>query len=148
MDAQEQDLWADADEEKSDFWTRRAFHAFTVTVIVAASEHRAASAALASAVVELGRCCCALRVVSCSCGTPSPANVVDYLKWNQSQPLHVSRPKFFLAPRLCQVGSCRHFTAPQSAERRPSATADPRLGTLHGLVRGTGGLALTVVCLP
>jgi hypothetical protein len=53
MGAQEQDLWADAEEEESDFWTRRAFHAFTVTVVVAAS---AASVASAGAVVELGRC--------------------------------------------------------------------------------------------
>jgi len=65
MDAQEQDLWADVEEEESDFWTRRAFHAFTVTVVVAAS---AASAASAGAVVKLGWCsvlsgwCCATAV--------------------------------------------------------------------------------------
>lgn len=74
MGAQEQDLWADAEEEESDFWTRRAFHAFTVTAIVAAS---AASVASAGAVVELGRCSvlCALcspgGVVQLRCAKPS-----------------------------------------------------------------------------
>jgi hypothetical protein len=69
MGAQEQDLWADAEEEESDFWTRRAFHAFTVTVIVAAS---AASVASAGAVVELSRCSVLPGgVVQLRCAKPS-----------------------------------------------------------------------------
>ena len=98
MDAQEQDLWADTDKERSDFCTRRAFHAFTVTVIVAASEHRAASAASASAVVELGRCC-ALRVVQLRYAKPSECRRL--LKVEPVPTVPREQTQIFLVPRLC-----------------------------------------------
>lgn len=58
-----QNLWANVEgKEESDVGTRRAFHAFTGTVNVAAS------AASAGAAVELGRCALCSPAVLCSCG--------------------------------------------------------------------------------